>query len=404
MKRMGLLLLTAIALTASIFSAPATAAPKAVAVKKLERIATGLNAEGLLLSGKTIITYSNTEGANSNIVLTGHDLNGVQVWQKIIDSGVDEIATTGATDGAGNIWLAGSSALVQLPDTATPVVATDNPDGVVIEAPTKIRPDMLAVTIWKFSASGEQLSRFTSTQSSPAFVSAISLNTSGISLVGVIADQSFVLNSSSTGLFTKPVVIGTSKTTLNAVVRSGDGTISVFGSSSETLGGKKLAGSRDGVLIKLSKTLKITSVVRSSAAKADRSWLSADSSLALTGSIRVGKTTESAITKFTSTFAPSWTQRVTSNGTSLISSTASGKSSTTYVALGSTGVVAGINGWRPTSLSTLLLVIDGKGVTTAALGAVGAGAPIALASSKDVGVVALVKAEDQSISIFRLAI
>ena len=338
------------------------------------------------------------------MVLTGYDITGAQLWQKVLDSGLDEIATAGAADSAGNIWLAGSSSIAQAPDTSTPVVATDNPDGVVVEPATKIRIDMVAVTLWKISGAGEQLARFTSAQPAAPLINGISVNSTGVSLVGSLSDKPFVMNSSLAGVFSKPLVIGTSKTALNAVVRATDGSVNLFGASSETLGGKKLAGARDGVLIKVSKGLKVTSVVRSSAAKADRAWLSADSSLALTGSIRVGKTVESAITKFTSAFAPTWTQRVASTGTSVISSIGTAKSQTTYVAIGSSGAVAGVNGWRPTSPSTLLLVIDTKGVTTSALGAVGSGTPISIASTKDAGVVVLVKSEDQSSSLFRLAL
>ena len=405
MKKGNRFFLTATLLTVSVLVAgTAQAAPKAVLVKKLNLFATTQGAEGLLLSGKTVITYANTEGPNTNILLTGFDATGQQIWQKTLDSGLDEIATAGATDSAGNIWLAGSSSVAAPVDTSTPVVATDNPDAVVVEAPVQIRPDISSITLWKISPVGDQISRFSSAMSTPVLINALSVNSSGVSVVGSMSEKPFVATSTLAGVFTKPVYIGTSKTELNAVARATDGSVNVFGSSSETLGGKKVAGARDGVLIKLSKALKITNVVRSSANKADRSWLSADSSLALTGSVRVGKTVESAITKFTPAFAPTWTQRVVSNGSSYISTVANAKLLTTYVAIGSTGQVSGINGWRPTSLSTLLLVIDPKGVTTAAYGAPAIGAPIAIASSKDAGIFTLVRANDQSVAIYRLPI
>ena len=81
---------------------PAVAAPKSVAVKKLTIIAT-VNAEAMVVTGKTIVTVSNTEGLNSNILLTGMDISGAQLWQKTIDSGVDEIALTSAVDPLGNV-------------------------------------------------------------------------------------------------------------------------------------------------------------------------------------------------------------------------------------------------------------------------------------------------------------
>ena len=88
----------------------ASAATKSIAMKKLDILTSAQGAEGLLISGKTVITYLNTSGTNTNIVLTGLDVNGVQLWQKTIDSGADEIALAGAVDGTGTVWLAGDSA------------------------------------------------------------------------------------------------------------------------------------------------------------------------------------------------------------------------------------------------------------------------------------------------------
>jgi len=81
---------------------PAVAAPKSVAVKKLSIIAT-VSAEAMVVTGKTIVTVSNTDGVNSNILLTGMDISGTQLWQKTIDSGVDEVALASAIDPLGNV-------------------------------------------------------------------------------------------------------------------------------------------------------------------------------------------------------------------------------------------------------------------------------------------------------------
>jgi hypothetical protein len=79
-----------------------------VALKKLTIIAT-VNAESIVASGKTLVTVSNSDGLNANILLTGIDISGAQLWQKTIDSGSDEVALASASDSAGNIWLAGAS-------------------------------------------------------------------------------------------------------------------------------------------------------------------------------------------------------------------------------------------------------------------------------------------------------
>jgi hypothetical protein len=258
---------------------------------------------------------------------------------------------------------------------------------------------MNLLTLWKLSPLGDLLGTYTLAQSAPALINAISVNSSGISIVGQLEDKNFLVSANSMGVFGKVISIGTSKTQLNAVVRNNDGTVSVFGSSAEALAGKKLAGTRDGVLIKVSKAGSVATVVRSSAPKAQRSWLASDPSLALTGFVKTGKTIETAFTKFSSAFAPTWTLRVPSLGNSVI--TASGSS--TYGALSSSAAVSGVTGWKPTTPSVLLLVLDGKGVITSAYGSSEISDPIALVNSKDLGVVGLAKTSTQTVSLFKLS-
>jgi hypothetical protein len=245
---------------------------------------------------------------------------------------------------------------------------------------------MNLLTIWKVSPSGDLLANYSSAQIAPALISALSVNSSGISVVGSLQGKPFIQSISAQGIFGKLISIGTSKSQLNAIVRHPDGTISVFGTSAETLGGKKLAGVRDGVLIKVSKTGAIASVVRSSAPKADRAWIAADPSLALTGYVKSGKVTESAFTKFTAAFAPTWTLRVPSLGTSTVISAGA----TTYGAFASNSAVTGVLGWKPT------------GVVTGAYGSTETTEPIALAYSKDLGLVGLARTANQSLSLFKL--
>ena len=393
MKRFALFLVLLIAGTPS-----AVAAPKAVAVKKLNVIAT-VDAESMVISGKTIVTVSSTDGSNSNILLTGLDISGTQQWQKTIDSGVDEVALASTVDPTGNIWIAGASAVPIATDSATVQVQAENPDGVVTEPISKLRGDMNFVTLWKVSPVGDLLNTYTLAQSAPALINAISATNSGVSVVGQLMDKPFALSASSTGVFGKVFSIGTNKTQFNAVVRHSDGSVSIFGSSSEALAGKKLAGVRDGVLIKLSKTGAVASLVRSSAPKADRSWLAADSTLALTGYVRTGKVMESAFTKFTTAFAPAWTMRVPSLGSSAVISSGN----TTYGAFSSNSAVSGVTGWKPTSASVLLLAFDNKGVVTSAYGSSEISEPISLAYSKELGLIGFAKTANQTVALFKLA-
>ena len=395
----AVLLIAALAFTPFALPPLASAATKSVAVKKLDVITAAPGAEGLLISGKTLITYLNTGGSNSNIVLTGLDPSGAQQWLKTIDSGADEIALAGAVDSAGNLWLAGASAPVIPADTTTVQLPADNPDGVIAEPLTKLRSDMNLLTLWKISPIGDLLATYSLAQPTPALINAISVNATGISLVGRIADKPFALSITSTGAFGKLVTIGTSKTELNAVVRSPDGSLNVFGTSSETLGGKKIVGIRDGILAKINKAGAVTSVVRSSAPKAERSWNYADSSLALTGYVKTGKKIESAFTKFTAAFAPTWTIRIPSSGTSMVAT----GGALTYAVLGSNSAVTGVSGWKPTTTQLLLLTLDSKGVIAGAYGAPELSNPLSLTYSKDIGLYGLAQGSDGSVSIFHIA-
>ena len=393
MKRLVLLVVVALAL-----STPAQAAQKNIAVKKLDKAITAPSAELLVLSGSSIITISNTDLANSNIVLNAIDINGLPKWQKTIDSGVDEVAMSASVDSGGNIWLAGFSApLVAFETTTAPIVA-ENPDSVAIESVQPMRSDSNLLTLWKISSSGDLLATFTASQDIPGLINAMSVNSSGVSVVGQIHDAPFLQTMTLTGIFGKIVPIGTSKTTLNAVIRNSDGSNNIFGASSETLAGKKTVGTRDGVLIKVSKSGVISSVVRSSAVKGDRSWLSADTSLVLSGYVKTGKVTETAITKFSPAFAPSWTIRIPSNG----SSTAISNGAATYAVIGSKSSINNVIGWKPSGTQFLLISFDTKGIITGAYGSTELSYPLSITYSKELGIVGLAKGSDGSTSIFHL--
>lgn len=394
MKRLAVLLV--VVLTAI---APAQAAQKNIAVKKLDKAIAAPSAELLVASGSLIITISNTDSLNSNIVLSAMDIYGLQQWQKTIDSGVDEVAMSATVDSGGNIWLAGFSAAVVIAETATAPITAENPDSVVVETVPALRSDSNQLTLWKISPVGDLLATYLSPQDIPGLINSISVNSSGVSIVGQIHDAPFLQTMSASGVFGKLIQIGTSKSEFNSVARNSDGSTNLFGASSETLGGKKLAGKRDGILMKVSKTGVVTSVVRSSAIKADRSWLSADTSLLLSGYVKTGKVTETAITKFSSTFAPTWTIRIPSNA----SSSALSIGATTYAAIGSKSAITKVIGWKPTGTQFLLLTFDPKGVITGAYGSTELSYPSSITYSKELGIVGLAKSADGLTSIFHLA-
>ena len=379
----------------SLFISPASqAVPKKIIVKPMQLLTTISSPEevsGAVVSGKSIILFgTKTSKAYARAI----DKTGKELWSLSLDQSVASIATAAAVDPAGDIWIAGATPLATglTPPSSTPTPL--NPDNATIPASAFIG-DLQAVTIWKVSAAGVLALTNTLPTSSVLFPTAIAVDKNGASVVGIIASDKgnagFLVNTDTTGLFSKLLKIGVSSTTADAVVRHGDGSFTVTGSSSETLAGKKVAGITDGILVKVAKSLKITSVVRSSVAKGKRIWNSASNSLLLAGQVIVGNKIETAITKFSSTYAPVWTTRFTSTGYALVSSS----NQLFFQSMGPIPQLA----WNAMTPTPLLLTFDTKGVITAAHSAPpGKVELMSLVDSKELGVLALVwSAESASI-------
>lgn len=385
-----------IVVLASLVIAPVSqAAPKKISVKPMQlltTIGTPDEVSGAVVSGKLIIVFgTKTSKAYARAI----DMTGKELWNLSLDQSAGSMATSAAVDSAGDIWIAGATPLalgVNPPaSTATPV----NPDNAVIP-PSVFIGDLQAVSIWKVSAAGALLFTSTLPTSSVLFPTAIVVDKNGASVVGIIANEKgnagFLANADATGAFSKLLQIGAVSTTADAVARHGDGSFTVAGSSAETLAGKKVAGITDGILVKVSKALKITSVVRSSVAKGKRIWNSASNSLLLAGEVVAAGKTESAITKFSLAYAPSWSYRFASTGPTL-------SASTTQAFFISTGTVAQLN-WNPKTPTPLLLTFDSKGLITAAdSGPIGQKEVLGILISRELGVLALTSSTE-SVSIF----
>ena len=373
------------------------AAPKKISVKPMQlltTIGTPDEVSGAVVSGKSIIVFGTKA---SKAYARAIDRAGKELWNLSLDQSAASIATAAAVDPAGDIWVAGATPLAT---GLTPPAATApplNPDNAVIPQSAFVG-DLQAITIWKVSAAGALVFTNTLPTSSVLFPTAITADKNGASIVGIIANEKgnagFLANADTTGAFSKLLQIGVASTTADAVVRHGDGSFTIAGSSAETLAGKKVAGLTDGILVKVSKALKITSVVRSSVAKGKRIWNSASNSLLLAGEVVAAGKTESAITKFSSSFAPSWTYRFASTGPAL-------SASATQAFFISTGAVAQLN-WNPKTPTPLLLTFDSKGLITAAdSGPIGQKEVLGLLISKEFGVLALTSSAE-SVSIFTL--
>ena len=388
----------AIVVLALLVIAPVSqAAPKKITVKPLQlltTIGTPDEVSGAVVSGKSIIVFG-TKALKA--YARAIDKSGKELWNLSLDQSAASIATAAAVDSAGDIWIAGATPLALGLNPPAPTATPVNPDNAAIP-PSVFISDLQAVTMWKVSAAGVLMSTNTLPTSSVLFPTAIAVDKNGASVVGIIANNKgnagFLTNTDLAGAFSKLLQIGVASTTADAVVRHGDGSFTVAGSSSETLGGKKVAGITDGILVKISKALKITSVVRSSVAKGKRIWNSASNSLLLAGEVVAGGKTESAITKFSLAYAPTWTYRFASTGPTL-------SASSTQAFFISTGAVAQLN-WNPKTPTPLLLTFDSKGLITAAdSGPTGQKEVLGLLISKEFGVLALTSGAE-SVSIFTL--
>ena len=373
------------------------AAPKKISVKPLQlltTIGTPEEVSGAVVSGTSIIVFGTKA---SKAYARAIDSTGKELWSLLLDQSAASIATAAVVDSTGDIWITGATPLATGLIAPSPTATPLDPDMAVIP-PSAFIADLQAVAIWKVSATGSLLFTYTLPTSSVLFPTAISVDKSGTSIVGIVAtdkgNAGFLVNVDPVGVFSKLLQIGINSTTSDAIVRHSDGSFTVVGSSSETLAGKKVAGITDGILVKVSKTLKITSVVRSSIAKGKRIWNSASSSLLLAGEVTASNKTETAVTKFSTSFVPTWTYRFASTGPAL-------SASSTQALFISTGAVSQLN-WNPKTPTPLLLTFDSKGVITAAnSGPTGQKELLGLLISKELGVLTLTSSAE-SVSIFTL--
>ena len=375
----------------------ATAAPKPIVVK--EMVAINLAAPvtvdtKMLVIGSSIVLLN-----DSSVRAIGAD--GVEKWRLALTQGAASIASALAADSAGNIWIAGSSAGAPVvTPTPTPTVAPINPDNVLVDPKVPLRSDLTVATIWKISITGALISTYTAEPLTALLINSIAINAKGITLGGVRStdggNSGVIINADLEGKFSKPIFLGVSDTSIDVVVLGTDSSVYAIGNSTETLAGKKVAGYRDGIIAKYSSTGKLSALVRSSAAKARREWLSATNSLFLTGPVQTGQKFESALTKFATNLSPTWTYRFASTGATY---SALGPNGSHFAAFASASAIKGITNWKPSRPSALLLTFDSKGALVDAKSATGT--PLALGYSKDLGIV-LMSTGQTAVSIFRL--
>ena len=349
-----------IAILASLVANPfAHAAPKSITAVEITKVSAVIDHEGAVISNQGIALFSNAE---KKVSLTFLDFAGVEKWNLTLEDRADQIVMAATSDKEGNIWLAGLTAAMV--ETATPAATGVNVDNVIVEPVPEVRSDLNALTLWKVSATGTLVTTFSESATAPLLINAISHSASGISILGDRGAGSVLVNVSLAGKFSKAVTIGTAKSSLTSIFRNADGSAQLYGSSAETLGGKARVGTRDGILAKVSKSGSLTNVVRSSANRATRNWQSATSTYFLTGEVKAGGKSESAFTKFNSSFSPVWTLRLPSQSNI---AAATGPNGSHYALFNSTSAIPRVTSWKPTSPTSLVLRFDAKGAITQAL-------------------------------------
>jgi hypothetical protein len=179
--------------------------------------------------------------------------------------------------------------------------------------------------------------------------------------------SSLFVTSDLAGKFGKPLRVGKTSTTLDKVVRNSDGSSILLGSSTELFLKTKAIGIRDGVILKVDSTPKITQSVRSGEKGASRNWASATSSLLLGGYLKSKTLSLATVTKFGPTLKPTWTVRYKATSSAVVTS---GVNATSFVAFDNGG-------------SGTLLTFDKNGKVTGTNSFLGQ--PIALGFSKVFG-------------------
>ena len=387
-------------LISSLLFIPSTvAAPSKIAVKALKLVTTINSTEdvaGFVVSGSAIILFGT---AVDRSFARAVDINGRELWRVQLDPDSPSIASAAAVDGAGNIWIAGSTSLLRPSQAPSPSVTPINPDNVV-NSPDIFNAELNAIALWKIPVGTSVPTLFSAQQSTPVLITGISVDKNGVSIVGLTqtpqGSAGLVISTNQLGEFGKPLLIGAKSTTLDAVVRNSDSTLTIIGASTETIAGKKLVGLIDGVIIKISKTNSIVKVVRSSAIKAERNWSSATSTLLLGGSVTTGSKIESAVTKFSNTYVPTWTYRLLSTGPVFTLGS-------TYAFFNSTGAITQLSNWKPKKPQPILLNFDSKGVIIGAFSApTDQQEMIGLVKSKELGVLCMT-VNSELLSIYTVA-
>ncbi|MFM7499133.1 MAG: hypothetical protein ACKO3U_00180 [Actinomycetota bacterium] len=203
----------------------------------------------------------------------------------------------------------------QSPARSVPLV---NPDNVIPGTSTPLRENIKNILLTRIDNAGKLVNAFNK-ENLRDFIPisiATSISTKSTNYF-VVGNESSAANESRGGLYlfksngsVNSFTFGSKKTSFKKVVVNSASTITVVGSSAETLAGRAVAGKVDGVILTISQSNgALTKVLRSSGKGATRSWDFASGKLLVSGTSRSGSLREGVVTSFSTKAAVSWSAR-----------------------------------------------------------------------------------------------
>ena len=213
--------------------------------------------------------------------------------------------------------------------TSTSPVATSkkvplvNPDNVVSGNEIVSREDLNNIFVAEIDLAGKIISNLNTSNSKLFLPRSIAINKGDIFLVG----NEYPSENSTRGAlyvftnqnFDASYTYGEKSTRFNRVYIQANKSLKIIGSSADPIADKKLVGKVDAVVLTLSATSrKIEKILRSSGAKAIRSWDSGSGNLVVAGTSQQNKLRESVLTQFSPKGDVKWSTRYQNSDRALI--------------------------------------------------------------------------------------
>lgn len=228
---------------------------------------------------------------------------------------------------------ASPSATPLIAPTATKSVPLVNPDNVVSTPVLPLRKDIKNLFLARIDLSGK-IAKIINTENKSGFlpnsIAVSTLNTflAGNELNSEKRSRGAIWKFNSEG-FAETFVFGESQTVFNQAIATSSKSLTIIGTSAETIAQRKVVGKSDGIILTISQTSgKVTKLIRSNGKAALRSWDSVSGNLQVAGTSRVGTTREAVFTSFTPKGVVAWSARLPKSVKALINANCAATEST----------------------------------------------------------------------------